>query len=578
MKQGWLALFLGIALFMNIIQPTNACTNFLVTKGASADGSCMITYSADSHSLYGELYYRAAMDYPVGSMLKIYEWDTGKELGVIKQVPHTYSVVGNMNEWQVSIGETTFGGRDELVDTTGILDYGSLIYITLQRARTAREAIKIMTQLVSEYGYCSSGETFSIADANEVWMMDLIGKGGDFMPESEKGKKKPKMYESRGAVWIAWRIPDGYISGHANQARIDTIALKDTMNCYYSADVVSFAKMKGYYNGKDEDFSFVDAYAPLNYGGIRFCDARVWCGFHRVAKGMDNYLPYILNGDLTKKPPLWVKPTNKLKVEDVFRMMRDHYEDTPLDMTKDVGAGPYKLPYRWRPMTWKVDTADHVGYFHERAVSTQQTGFSFIAQSRGWLPNPIGGINWFGLDDTYSTVYVPMYCGITKVPETFKEGNGTLTEFTWNSAFWVFSFVSNFAYLRYSDMIVDIQKVQKELEGQFIQNTAVVDAKAKELWAQDQKKAIQYITDYSTTQGDMVTKRWMKLGEYLLVKYMDGNIKKEKDGKFKLNGTQRPLSAFPKQPPYSNEWYKLIIKETGDRYRMKKLPGEKGGH
>ncbi len=590
MKQRFFLLFVALVFSFAVANQTNACTNFLITKGATADSSTMISYAADSHSLYGELYFMPAADYPEGAMLDVYEWDTGKFLGKIKQVRHTYQVVGNMNEWQVSIGETTYTGREELADTTAIMDYGSLIYITLQRAKTAREAIKIMNQLVTDYGYCSTGESFSISDPNEVWIMDFIGKGQDFMPEQGKSKKKPTMYESKGAVWVALRVPDGFISGHANQARIRTINLKDTLNCLYAKDVITFARMKGYFNGKDEEFAFADAYAPLAYSTIRFCDARVWAGFRKVNKDMDQYLPYIMKGDLTKRMPLWIKPDKKLTVADMMSMMRDHYEGTPMDMTTDVGAGPYDCPYRWRPMEFDYVNGKDTGvYFHERAISTQQTGFSFVAQSRSWLPRQVGGINWFGVDDMYSTVYVPMYCGINAVPETYKQNNGSMTEFTWNSAFWVFTWVSNFAYLRYSDMIVDIQKVQKDLEGEFIANTKIVDAKAKELLAKNEKEGIEYLTKYSVEQGNRTVATWRRLGEFLLMKYMDGNVKHEKpnvkttdfvegktkDNPFQLNGTEHPLLKHPKHPRYNDDWYKAIFKDTGDRYKMLYLPGEK---
>ncbi|HOI49862.1 MAG TPA: C69 family dipeptidase, partial [Prolixibacteraceae bacterium] len=381
-KKGlWLLLFLS-AMILGNSPVSNGCTNFLITRGATKDGSTMITYSADSHTLYGELYYRPAADWPAGTMLDIYEWDTGKFMGRIEQVPHTYSVVGNMNEHQLAIGETTFGGREELAKQPGaIMDYGSLIYVTLQRAKTAREAIGVMTSLVEKYGYASSGESFSIADPNEVWIMEMIGKG-----EGEKG-----------AVWVALRVPEGYISGHANQARITTFPLNDAQNCIFSKDVISFAREKNWFNGKNKDFSFSDVYAPVDFSGARFCDARVWAGFNKVADGMDAYTEYakgnIVHGGEnnfpTNRMPLWVKPNRQLSVKEVIAMMRDHYEDTPLDMNNDLGAGPYQLPYRWRGMTWKVDSAT---YLHERAISTQQTGFSFVTQSRSWLPDPVGGI------------------------------------------------------------------------------------------------------------------------------------------------------------------------------------------
>ena len=551
---------------------SKACTNFLVSKGASADGSVMISYAADSHTLYGELYFRPAKDYPEGTFMDIYEWDTGKKLGQIKQARHTYSVVGNMNEFQVAIGETTFGGLNKQ-DTNAIMDYGSLMYITLQRAKTAREAIKIFGELTEEYGYYSEGESFSISDANEVWILELVGKGPVTLNAKEKEKLKGKTLPfSKGALWVAVRIPDGYISGHANQARITTFPLNDPQKCIYSKDVITWAREKGMFKGKDEEFSFADVYAPLTYGAIRACDARVWCGFYRVNSSMKKYESYIM-GDVSNRLPLYIMPDHKITVQDVQMMMRDHYEGTILDMTKDAGAGPFTLPYRWRPMTWKVDNQE---YCNERAVSTQQTGFSFVTQSRGWLPNPIGGINWFGVDDTYSTVYVPIYCGSTAVPETFAEGNGNMITFTWDAAFWVFNFVSNFSYLRYKDMIKDVQKVQKELEDGFQVSVADVDKKAAELYKTSPDKAKEYITTFSKTQGNMTVDRWRRLGQYLLVKYMDGNIKKEKDGHFLDNGNNPAMSIFPSQPGYDKDYYKSLVNDdpTG-HLKMKKLPNEK---
>ncbi|MDE7102349.1 MAG: C69 family dipeptidase, partial [Bacteroidales bacterium] len=417
------------ALLLPVAGSVEACTNFLITKGASKDGSTMISYAADSHVLYGELYYRPAADYPEGAMMDIYEWDTGKKLGQIKQARHTYSVVGNMNEHQLTIGETTFGGLHQLLDTTGIVDYGNLIYITLQRAKTAREAIKVMHELTSTYGYASEGESFSIADPNEVWILEMVGKGG----------------KSKGAVWVAYRIPDGYISGHANQARITkiipangktSISSKDlakkynlpNLQCIYAADVVDFAKSEGLFNGKFEDFSFSDTYCPLSFSGMRACEARVWAAFMKanpeVAKP---YEDYARGENKNHRMPLWIKPNRKLTLNDMFDFMRDHFEGTSLDMSKDLGAGPFGCPYRWRPMGFEYEGKN---YIHERATSTQQTGFSFIAQCRSWMPDPVGGILWFGVDDTYFTCYTPMYCGITEIPECFRVGNGNMAEYS----------------------------------------------------------------------------------------------------------------------------------------------------
>ena len=531
------------------VQDANTCTNFLVTRGASVNGATMITYAADAHFLYGELYYRPAADHPAGSMTKIYEWDTGKFLGEIKQVSHTYSVVGLMNEHQLAIGETTYGGHSELVDTTGIIDYGSLMFLALQRARTAREAIQVMGDLMAEYGYYSLGESFSIADKNEVWIMDLIGKGPG----------------NTGAVWVARRIPDGYVSAHANQARITTFPLDDPENCIYAEDVISFAREQGYFDGKEKDFSFSDTYAPVTFGGARFCEARVWSFFSKITDGMDQYLDYAKGENLENRMPLWVKPSTRLAAHDLMNYMRDHYEGTPLDMTQDLGAGPYRMPYRWRPLTWSVGD---VTYCNERATATQQTGYSFVTESRNWLPDWIGGIFWFGVDDAATTVYNPMYCGIDRVPEHFKAGNGDMITYSETSAFWAFNFVSNFCYLRYDLMTPDVLKVQSELETKYIKNTEAIDMAAVELYNNDPELAREFLTDYSISVGERTFKRWKELGHYLLVKYMDGNVKKEKDGKFIYNGYGRNIPPNPDQPGYPDWWYEKIADDKGDNLKV----------
>ncbi len=516
------------------------CTNFIVTKGASTDGSVHICYTADSFGFYGELYHYPAAKYPEGAMLDIYEWDTGKFLGKIKQARETYNVIGNMNEYQVAIGETTFGGRSELRDPQGIIDYGSLMYITLQRAKTAREAIKVMTDLVDEYGYYSSGESFSIGDANEAWILEMIGKG--------EGNK--------GAVWAAVRIPDGYVSGHANQARITKIKLNDPENYLYSPDVISFAREKGYFEGNDTEFNFSDAYAPLDFGAIRFCDARVWSLFRRVNGDMDKYIDYI-NGESLERMPLYVKPENKLSVHDVMHLMRDHYQGTELDMTKGIAAGPYDMPYRWRPLVW-----EHEGerYFHERPISTPQTAWSFVSQSRSDLPREIGGVLWYGVDDTYFTVYVPMYASITKAPYNFGEGVASLSKFSWDSAFWVFNFVSNFAYPKFSMVIDDVQKVQNDLEGKFISRQKSIENAALALYKDSPGKAIDHLTNYTNEMAEITIKRWKKLGEDLILNYIDGIAKTE--------------FYRPKNIGYPDEFKKLIVDESGDKFKMKKLSVE----
>jgi len=541
-----------------------ACSNFLVTKGATVDGSNMISYSADSHTLYGELYYWPAATYPAGALLDVYEWDTGKFLGKIKQAPQTYNVVGNMNEHQVAIGETTFGGREELIDTAGIMDYGSLIYIALQRSKTAREAIHVITSLMAEYGYASSGESFSISDPNEVWIMEMVGKGKPVIVKDKKGKTTVKY--NKGAVWVAMRIPDGYISGHANHARITTFPLNDPENCLYAPDVITFAREKGLFNGEDKDFSFSDTYAPVDFGGARFCEARVWSGFNKVTKGMDKYLDYVKGENLANRMPLWVKPDHKLTVLEVMGLMRDYYQGTELDMTKDPGAGPYGCIVRWRPLTFKVDGES---YFNERAISTQQTGFVFVAQSRPYVPSPLGGILWFGVDDTYSTVFVPMYTCMTAIPETFAVGNGSMMEFSDNAAFWVFNQVSNFAYTRYSDMIVDIQKKQSELENNFVAMVPAMDKIALEMYRSNPAKAIQFLTDFSVAQGNNTVYEWKKLYGFLFAKYMDGNIKQA----VAVPEGYKYIAPDIKQPGYGEDFYRNLIKETGDKFKVKGSAG-----
>jgi dipeptidase len=546
------------------------CTNFLVTRGASVTGSTMISYSADSHVLYGELYYWPARDYPVGAMMDVYEWDTHKFMGRIKQVPHTYSVIGNMNEHQLAIGETTYTGIESLIDTTGIIDYGSLIYLTLQRARNAREAIKVMSELVSEYGYASSGESFSISDPNEVWIYEIIGRG--------HGKK--------GGVWVARLIPDGYICAHANQARIQTFPLatgkknsvaitsKDlrrifdpVVECVYAYDVIDVARENKLYEGTDQDFSFSDTYNPITFSGARYCEIRVWSFFKSVSDEMDQYYNYATGHDLSKRMPLWIKPKRKISNHDMMTFMRDHLEGTPLDMRLDAGAGPFGSPYRWRPLSWKVsDDPKAAEYTNERATATQQTGFVFVAESRNWLPDPIGGIFWFGVDDAGTTVFNPIYCGITDVPECFRVGNGDMTTYSPTSAFWLFNLVANMCYSRYDMMGADAAKVQKELEMKYIAETAKVDAEAAKLHENDVWKARDYLTQYSLKTAGNTFNEWKKLSEYLLVKYIDGNIKLEKDGKFARTRNNYP--EFPLQPGYSDKWKKAVIQDTGDKLLM----------
>lgn len=523
-----------------------ACTNLLVGKKASTDGSTMITYSADSYALFGELYHWPAKTYPEGEMLKVYDWDSGKYLGEIRQALETYNVVGNMNEHQLTIGETTFGGREELVDPDGRIDYGSLIYITLQRAKNAREAIRIMTDLVAEYGYCSGGESFSIGDPNEIWVLEMIGKG--------EGNK--------GTVWVAVRIPDDCISAHANQARIQQFPLNDPDNCIYSADVISFAREKGYYTGIDADFSFAKAYNPLDFGGQRYCEARVWSFFNRFSKDMARFVTYA-QGKTHDPMPLYIKPDHQLSLADLKQMMRDHYEGTALDWSNDVGAGPFKSPYRWAPLEWEVDS---VQYCNERPIATQQTAFTFVGQMRSWLPDPIGGILWFGMDDAAQTVYTPMYCSITETPECFRQGNGDLYTFSWTSSFWIHNWVSNMVYSKYDYMHDDLLKVQKELEDKFVAEQAPTDSEALKIYNNDPKIAVAYLTDYSKDQAQYAFDKWKKLGEFLIIKYMDGIVRKEENGKFIRNEYGQPSS--PQRVGYPKDFYERVVKETGDKYKV----------
>ena len=575
---------LGVA--MLAASTADACTNFLFTKGATKDGSTMITYAADSHTLYGELYYRKVADYAEGTMFQVVDWDSGTPLIMIPQVAHTYSVVGNMNEHQLAIGETTYGGRAELAnEIEGGIDYGSYIYLTLQRARNAREAIQVLAGFMKDYPYHSEGESFSICDPNEVWILELIGK----RPEPVKADlaKKLKYKYTDGAVWVARRIPDGMVSGHANQARITQFPqepkkfqkakgkglhkvissahldylYEPEVECVYSTDVITFARACGWFDGKDEDFSFADTYAPLTFSGMRGCDARVYAMFNRVAAGMQRYEKYAMGDATAERLPLWITPDHKVDVHEVMNLMRDHYEGTSMDMSKDLGGGPYQCPYRWRPMGFEID--GHT-YVHERATSTQQTGFSFVAQCRSWLPAKVGGILWFGVDDTYSTVYCPMYCGITEIPLCFRQGNGDMLTYSETSAFWLFNRVSNFVYSRYSDMIKDLQRVQDKLEKTSIADVNKFDQRVANL---DGEALEHQLNDFCNRQAARMMKEWNDLDKYLLVKYMDGNVKKEKGGRFERTITGN--AAFPDQPAYREEWLRMIVRDHGKVIREK---------
>ncbi len=553
MKKNFVIYAIVACILFSAVKVVDACTSILVTKGASKDGSTMISYAADSHQLYGALYFRPAADYPEGTMLKVYEWDTGKYLGEIPQVGHTYQTVGNMNEHQLAISESTFGGRKELYGQDGIIDYGSMIYITLQRAKTAREAITIMDELMQTYGYASSGESISIADTEEVWYMEIVGKG--------KGEK--------GSVWVARRVPEGYISGHANQARITTFPLDDPENTLYSEDVISFAKKKGYYKGSNKNFSFADAYAPLDFGALRYCDARVWSAFNMVNSEMGKYLDYAMGKNPENRMPLWVKPDRKLDVNDVAKMMRDHYEGTPMDMTTDIGAGGEECPYRWRPMSFEVDGKK---YLNERAIATQQTAFWFVSQSRSWLPDIIGGVNWFAVDDAGTSCMTPIYSASTKISPYFSEESGTMLEYSDESAFWIFNRVAQFAYLRYNQVGKTVQQWAKRFEDASYAAQPAIEKVALEIYEESPEEARKFITNYSYDRANSLFDLWVELDKYSMVKFIDGNVKKEKDGKFITNGQCDYIPASPDQPGYTERWKRAVMRDNG---RTLLMPAEK---
>ncbi len=566
-------LFVAMATLMMVSSAALACTSYLVTPGASVDGSSMITYAADSHIRYGELYFLPGGPQPKGSYFQAYYRGSHKPLAKIPHPAFTYTVIGFMNEKQVAIGETTFGGRSELNDTTGGIDYGSLMFISMQRAATAREAIRIIAELVEEYGYYGTGESFSIADPYEVWVMELIGKGTNM----QYNRRTREYYNAdKGAVWVAKRIPDGYISAHANHARIMTFPLEDMqtsissknldminepgIRVVYAHDVIDFARRKGYYEGSDADFSFSDAYAPIDFAKARFCEARVWSMFRKVHGGMEQYKDYALGYELSNRMPLYIKPERKLSVADLIDFKRDYLQGTEYDMSQDIGAGPWGKPYRWRPMTWKIDGKT---YIHERTTATQQTAFSYIAQLRSQYPDPIGGIIWFGVDDTNTTVYVPMYAGMLRVPHSFAVGNGHILEYSEDAAFWVFNKVAHFAYLRYSLKMPDIRKVQSELESGFMAFVPAIDKAATELYHKDPQLAREFVTNFSVNMGDYTTQRWEELFRFLMVKYIDGNRKKEENGVFLTNRYGRyPIVEHPEYPEW---WLRLIVQLEGDK-------------
>lgn len=544
----------AVALFAAAVTAdSSACTNLIAGKGATTDGSVMMSYSADSHNLFGFLHHSPAARHPKGAMRKITDWDTGKPLGEIPQVAETYNVVGNMNEHQLAIGESTWGGREELADTTGqsVMDYGSLIYVALERAKNAREAIDVMTDLVEKYGYASEGESFTIADKNEVWVMEMIGKGAE-----------------KGAVWIAVRIPDNAISGHANEPRIRKVNLKDKENVRYSKDMIKFARKRGYFTGKDQDFSFADAFAEHDPSTRRGCDARVWSYFRRFNDGADRYFAWV-NADSNEPMPLYIIPDRKVSPEGMQDAMRDQFQGTPYDMTQDVGAGPYHVPYRWRPMEYEVDGKK---YLMERAIATQQTGWSFVSQSRDWLPDPVGGVFWFGTDDTNTSVYMPLYCGMTEVPAELAQGD--INTFDINSNFWVNNIVANEAYHRYDMMIPDIRKVQNKLEKGFFEQVKANDPKLKAMVeAGDMDAYRNAVNALGAQDAKEATDRYRDLAIYLFVKFMDGNRKKtDSDGNFIKS--QYGIPVYPEFPGYDKKYYENIVKESGDHFLIKSAPAK----
>lgn len=525
-----------------------ACTNLIVGKKASKDGSVMCSYSADDYGMFIGLCHFPAGKHPKGEMRKVYDWDTNEYHGEIPEAEETYNVIGNINEYQVSIGETTFGGREEMVDTTGILDYGSLIYIALQRSKTAREAIKVMTELTETYGYCSEGETFTICDPNEAWIMEMMGKGPG----------------SKGVVWVALRIPDDAICAHANQSRIRTFNKKDKKNVIVSDDCIGYARRMGWFDGEDKDFSFCEAYAVPDFSGRRICDARVWSFFNHFSDGMDRYIPYV-EGKLanTEPLPLWIVPERKVSLQDMEACMRDHYEGTPFSLDKDPGKGVWDMPYRPTPLTYTVDGKK---YFNERPISTQQSAFSYVAQLRSWLPRQIGGILWFGNDDGNMVAYTPVYCGNTVRPECYNTKGADAVTFSNKNAFWVCNWVSNMVYPRYSLMFPSLKEVRDSLDNSYFANQPEVEKKALSLYENSQEDAVKYLNDYSNTVAQQMLDRWNELAIYLIVKYNDMAVKPEKDGKF--TRTKTGLGAKVARPGYPESVAKDIVRQYGSRYAV----------
>ncbi|WP_278908221.1 dipeptidase [Leyella stercorea] len=519
-----------------------ACSNLIVGKKASVDGSVMVSYNADDYGMFGHLCHYPAGTHPKGSMRQIYDWDSGVYHGEIEEAPVTYNVIGNINEFQLSIGETTYGGREEMVDSTGILDYGSLIYVTLQRAKTAREAISVMTSLVEKYGYNSEGETFSICDPNEAWIMEMQGTGAG----------------SKGVVWVALRIPDDAICAHANQSRIGKFNMKDKKNVLYSKNVISYARKMGWFNGKDSEFSWKNTYAFPDFSGRRFCDARVWSFFNHYADGFDRYLPWALGKDKDAEDmPLWIVPNRKLSVADVENGMRDHYEGTALALdTTNIGSGIYEMPYRPTPLTFTVDGKQ---YFNERPISTQQTAFTFVSQLRSWLPREIGGVLWFGNDDANMVAYTPVYCGNTVQPACYNTKGADAVTFSSDNAFWLCNMVSNMVYPRYSQLFPELKAVRDSLETSYFANQTSIEKQAADLYQTDKAAALKLLNNYSNTKADEMLASWKRLATRIIVKYNDMAVKKEKDGKLLQSVTR---------PGYPASFGRKLVKETGDWYAV----------
>lgn len=520
-----------------------ACTNLIVGKKASVDGSVMVSYNADDYGMFSGLCHYPAGVHAKGEMRKIFDWDSGVYHGEIPEAHVTYNVIGNINEYQLSIAETTYGGREEMIDTTGILDYGSLIYVALQRAKTAREAISVMTSLVEKYGYCSSGETFSICDPNEAWIMEMMGTGPG----------------SKGVVWVAMRIPDDAICAHANQSRIGKFDMKDKKNVLHSKNVISYARKMGWFSGKDADFSWKNTYAFPDFSGRRACDARAWSFFNRFKKGFDRYLPWALGKDPNAEDmPLWVVPDRKLSVHDVEMAMRDHYENTPMALdSANIGGGVYQMPYRPTPLSFKVDGKT---YFNERPISTQQTAFTFVSQLRSWLPREIGGITWFGNDDANMVAYTPVYCNNTVVPECYNTPGADAVTFSDKNAFWVCNWVSNMVYPRYSQLFPELQAVRDSLEADYFARQAEVEKHALELYGSDKAAAVAYLNAYSNDKAQQMLAHWRDLATLIIVKYNDMAVKRTKDGKF---------TRYVDRPGYPEAFAKKLVKETGDWYESK---------